>query len=489
MRRILKIYQGIGFSLSVFSMLTILAGQCLNTLLLLSIGAVPFSGKENASVKGEILRMIGIDFYHINSFLIFFFSIVLIRSFLAFFEKWILRKVRNSSFAFLQISFLENADKKNVIEQPRSPAGKTKVLRSFITKVMIRIPPDILFLTILFCLLGVISIYYALLTLAFLFFSVITASFTNRSATNNQSSGTGFNYFKKIFQYQQSVFLFNRTDIELKRLRKKLVKDLSVDLGKFRRKALLNGVLTLYFFVNIFVIIILEVNRSDGMKSVGLITFILLLLYIQGTFRRLARNSMVFFQQRKLFLQTFFDKKSPENLQDNILMDKKLMELFAELKSISVDGNKHQILRYDLYQTKEYQPEFYRKLKWAAETKNLVMSFIDAGIPLFGNDILTAVLPARNKENTVKATILVQHFFSVSDEQAQKILQTKTEVWWKTANHAEKFKMAAVRALCIEPDLVLVSTNDALSLQEKETLNEYFVSTPVKKPVIFILNE
>lgn len=462
------------------------AGLFLNALIPISIGGIPISGEELGSAKSRLLHLMGIRFDNITSFITYFIFIILIKSVLIVTEKMLYYYIRNRALLVSQKEILKVLIPFGQAMPETDPTRKAKDLRSFILKVLYRIPPDILYLITLITGLALVSIKYAGITTMTFLFGILLSALTNKYIKRKEESSHRSTAFKRILKLLPTIGLFDQQLSANNILNKEAGINLRNERTKIIRSSVLTGLLTLLFFANMLMIISIELQNPLGFNSVNMLTFTLLLLYIQSTYKRIGRNSLIYYDHKEFFLSVI------NNRIDNANPISKNNEINNVYQWIINQNDKIFIADYSV-ELKTERTVRHLELHRLMTSRGNLFAVVDPGLQPVGSTILEAMSHNKHKKEKENIIKLTAHFFSVDTESANYIIYKSIKEWNSKKNALNTYRFAAIRACLSAPDYIwFEKDNKEINPNELLDLYQKIESSPLhraKKLIVYDHNQ
>jgi ABC-type multidrug transport system fused ATPase/permease subunit len=286
-----------------------------NVLLPLSVGKFFELLYQEQSTKGKLLEMLSLPINDMQSFFIFFFSLIALRGVFGFFQNYLTAYTGERFIADLRVELfkaqltmnLRHFEKRHLSRHLQKYTGDMRFIQKWMTKGVIGGPIDFFFLVFAFfalyqinpaVTLGLILSMFAA-GIIMLFVSKIIGKSTER---RNIERAKLLEFVADRLQRILSVKFFNREFVEVDRFKKS--NDDFVATGKrtFIRQALLESMLPVIFFLIIVVVMWLSVKYNETNSPSNSLTFMLVLLYLQGAFRRILRIPAIWNQAKVSFV-------------------------------------------------------------------------------------------------------------------------------------------------------------------------------------------
>ena len=286
-----------------------------NVLLPLSVGKFFELLYQEQSTKGKLLEMLSLPINDMQSFFIFFFSLIALRGVFGFFQNYLTAYTGERFIADLRVELfkaqltmnLRHFEKRHLSRHLQKYTGDMRFIQKWMTKGVIGGPIDFFFLLFAFFALYQINpavtlgLILAMFTagIIMLFVSKIIGKSTERRSIERAKL---LEFVANRLQRILSVKFFNREYVEVDRFKKS--NDDFVATGKktFVRQALLESLLPVMFFLIIVVVMWLSVKYNGTNSPSNSLTFMLVLLYLQGAFRRILRIPAIWNQAKVSFV-------------------------------------------------------------------------------------------------------------------------------------------------------------------------------------------
>ena len=286
----------------------------LNVLLPLSVGKFFEILYHEQSAKGRLIDLLAVDINDIPSFFIGFFILILLRGVFGFFQVYLtslagerfVSQIRFDLFKSQLTMSLKHFEKRHISRHLQKYAGDMRYFNRWITKGLIGGPVDFLILVFSFFALAQISLFTTVgLLISVLIIGTIMffVSQMISSSTKNKSNVRGrlMQFVTDRLQGIQSVKFFNKEFVELGRFKELDQKFEKVSNGNNKRQAFLESVVPVFFFITISVVLWLTFIDTQVSSPSNAFTFILVLLYLQGPFKRLLRIPITWRQAKEAF--------------------------------------------------------------------------------------------------------------------------------------------------------------------------------------------
>ena len=285
-----------------------------NVLLPLSVGKFFELLYQEQSTKGKLLEMLSLPINDMQSFFIFFFSLIALRGVFGFFQNYLTAYTGERFIADLRVELfkaqltmnLRHFEKRHLSRHLQKYTGDMRFIQKWMTKGVIGGPIDIFFLLFAFVALYQINAEVTLGLIASMFSAgiimmVISRIIGKSTERRNNERGRLLEFVAQRLQGILSVKFFNREIVEVDRFKKN--NDDFVATGKktFVRQAFLESMLPIMFFLIIVVVMWLSVKFNGSNSPSNSLTFMLVLLYLQGAFRRILRLPAIWSQAKVSF--------------------------------------------------------------------------------------------------------------------------------------------------------------------------------------------
>ena len=286
-------YRKIGWNVTLTYMLTAWMSLCLSAIIPLSIGGIPWAERTGDSSKGKLLHMLGIEFKSLEGFMLFFAAMILLKTMLVIAERWLQQRIRFKALAFAQFAWLEHTTPSQQRHQ-EDATKKAKSNRNYIVKVIYRLPPDLLYFALLHIALALISTSFALITAAIFSVAMLSSVLLAKLNIQEDFSKSSSRTFRHWHKMAGPLRLTQQLGLARLAIDHATQEDEQHEIKRTRTKAILQGWLTILFFGNMMLIIALAIRTPNTYNTADVLSFILLLLYMQSTYKRIGRNlSMV----------------------------------------------------------------------------------------------------------------------------------------------------------------------------------------------------
>ena len=285
-----------------------------NVLLPLSVGKFFELLYHEHSSKGRLLEMLALRIFDMQSFFIFFFSLIALRGIFGFLQNYLTAYTGERFVADLRVELfkaqltmnLRHFEKRHLSRHLQKYSGDMRFIQKWMTKGVIGGPIDIFFLLFAFVALYQINAEVTLGLIASMFSAGIIMMVVSRiigksTERRNNERGRLLEFVAQRLQGILSVKFFNREIVEVDRFKKN--NDDFVATGKktFVRQAFLESMLPIMFFLIIVVVMWLSVKFNGSNSPSNSLTFMLVLLYLQGAFRRILRLPAIWSQAKVSF--------------------------------------------------------------------------------------------------------------------------------------------------------------------------------------------
>ena len=291
-----------------------IAASFFNVLLPLSVGKFFELLNSEESTKGKLIDMLQLHVDDMRSFFIFFFLLVALRGIVGFFQVYMVSyvgerfvaDVRTELFKSQLTMSLKQFEKRHISRHLQKYTGDMRYIQKWITKGIIGGPIDLFFLCFSFfalyhlnrpVTLGLLGAMLVAGGVMFILSNVIGKTTEDR----NNERGRLMQFITERLQAIQSIKYFNREFLELDRFKTMNASFVLSGKNIFRRQAFLESLLPVMFFLIIAVVMWLCVEYSSSSSSSDLLTFMLMLLYLQSPFRRLLRIPAIWRQAKIAF--------------------------------------------------------------------------------------------------------------------------------------------------------------------------------------------
>lgn len=297
-------------SLVLVTFATSLAGSLLNVLLPLSIGKFYELIFMESSVKGKLFNTLHISVDSISGFFTFFIILILLKSILTYCEKFFTGVVGERFSRNLRELLFRTQLSHSMTVHEMKPVGKYLLrysgdltfIQRFISKGVIQFSGDVIFLAAAFTVLYIINAPLTTIVAGGLVMATVVIILLNkavRSSTinrrNQRSSMLGF--VATRLQAFFTIKSFNREVPEVVQYNRLSGKMYDVSMHYYKIYAFVQSLLPLLFFgtlaIALYFVATQVQSNSGGIHHADVLNFILLLLYIQASIRRILSVNVV----------------------------------------------------------------------------------------------------------------------------------------------------------------------------------------------------
>lgn len=344
---------------SMLLFVTIFSGilvSLVHVLLPLSIGKFYDLFLKEHTAKGNLIDSLGLSISSLEGFFIFFFGLVLLRGILGYFSSYLNAAV-SEKFGLFLLNKLFNAQMSQTMDSFLSrPVSKyvsrygsdMSAIRQFMTKGILGLIADLAFLLLAFMVLFRMNTSLTFIVAVCIpVFVLITWLISKLQEpimeTRNDDRASMINFVSGRLTAFFTVKAFNRENAEIASFDRRSKRFLRTSLQFLKTEALLQALLPFSFFAALGVVMVFTsvLTENQPMSGSTLLVFILLLLYMQGAFKRIVRIPAIrqkginSFENLISILNLPAEKKSSENVE---LASENLKVSFLNV-NFSANGN------------------------------------------------------------------------------------------------------------------------------------------------------
>jgi len=287
-------------------LLTLLFSNLLNVLLPLSLGLFYEAGLKEQSLKGHLLHQIFPFVDSTTRFFIFFIGLVLLKSVLYFFEKYLTGLLGERFSRSLREHVFAHQMRMNLKEHRHRPTGKyllrysgdLNAIREFVNRGILLFTGDLFFLigafAALFTLQGkltgvVLGVW--LLAAGLVYILSRQLRLTTFDRRSQRSKGLGF--VSERLQAFYTVKSFNRERQETARYEKESGRLFRFGLQYFRYSALIQALFPFFFYGTLGLVLWLALSSEHNGNHSDFFAFVLLLLHMHTVLQRVLEVNLV----------------------------------------------------------------------------------------------------------------------------------------------------------------------------------------------------
>lgn len=526
-------------TLVLLTFVACITGSLLNVLLPLSIGKFYELLFQEGSTKGKLFDTLRIPVDTISSFFSFFLLLIGLKSLFTYCEKLFTgiagerfsRNLRELLFQTQLSHPLSVHERKPVGKYLLRYSGDLNFIQRFISKGVIQFSGDVVFLVTAFFVLYLINAPLTLMVLAGLLLAIIAIMLLNKSVKsatskrrNQRSAMLGF--VTTRLQAFSTIKSFNREVPEVAQYNKLSGRMYELSIRYYRIYALVQAMLPLLFFGTLAVVLYFVATQLQAGSGVihhaDVLSFILLLLYIQASIRRILSVNVVW----QLGTVSFIKLLRIINLPVELRAEPATMEQVngkisfnhvsfqypsasvPVLKKISFiiqpgtvtwlkgpqGAGKSTILKMiqGLYQPDEGTISIddidYSRLAPNAIRKNVTI--ISSETPLLGNTVFKAISYSRSAEKRDKAAQLLERIgFSIAGNM-DEALDFPLNDFASNISAGQRRQLMFARAILTRKKIMLIDDAfDDLDLQAKEILIQELQKLRPKRTIIIAGNQ
>ena len=526
-------------TLVLLTFVACITGSLLNVLLPLSIGKFYELLFQEGSTKGKLFDTLRIPVDTINSFFSFFLLLIGLKSLFTYCEKYFTgmagerfsRNLRELLFQTQLSHPLSVHERKPVGKYLLRYSGDLNFIQRFISKGVIQFSGDVVFLVTAFFVLYLINAPLTLMVLAGLLLAIIAIMLLNKSVKsatskrrNQRSAMLGF--VTNRLQAFSTIKSFNREVPEVAQYNKLSGRMYELSIRYYRIYALVQAMLPLLFFGTLAVVLYFVATQLQAGSGVihhaDVLSFILLLLYIQASIRRILSVNVVW----QLGTVSFIKLLRIINLPVELRAEPATMEqvngkisfnhVSFQYPSASVPvlnkisfiiqpgtvtwlkgpqgAGKSTILKMiqGLYQPDEGTISIddidYSRLAPNAIRKNVTI--ISNETPLLGNTVFKAISYSRSAEKRDKAAQLLERIgFSIAGKM-DEALDFPLNDFASNISAGQRRQLMFARAILTRKKIMLIDDAfDDLDLQAKEILIQELQKLRPKRTIIIAGNQ
>lgn len=285
-------------------------GAFLSVLLPLSIGKFYETALHENSLKGRLFDMLPVVIETNRAYFLFLGVLVLAASIFLFTEKYLAGVIGEKfSRSIRELAFLSQ------LKQPlpvfnSKPTGKYLLrysgdlifIQKFITSGIIEFSSDLIYIIFsswaLFTLSeGLTLIVFAFLLSGFLLIYFLTIKLKEIISLRRNSKSALLGFVAQRFQAFSSIKAFNREKPEEEQFNKRSKKVFDFGLKYFMNRSMIESLLPFIFYSAIgfvlYDVAIMREQKPYGIKKADVFAYILILLYMQKSFRRVLKVNVL----------------------------------------------------------------------------------------------------------------------------------------------------------------------------------------------------
>ena len=526
-------------TLVLLTFVACITGSLLNVLLPLSIGKFYELLFQEGSAKGKLFDTLRISVNTIPSFFSFFLLLIGLKSLFTYCEKLFTGMVGERFSRNLRELLFQTQLSHPLSVHERKPVGKYLLrysgdltfIQRFISKGVIQFSGDVVFLVTAFFVLYLINAPLTLMVLAGLLLAIIAIMLLNKSVKsatskrrNQRSAMLGF--VTTRLQAFSTIKSFNREVPEVAQYNKLSGRMYELSIRYYRIYALVQAMLPLLFFGTLAVVlyfVAIQLQAGSGViHHADVLSFILLLLYIQTSIRRILSVNVIWQLGSVSFIKLLRIINLPAELRaepetmvqinGKISFDHVAFQYPAAtvpvLKKISFTiqpgtvtwlkgpqgAGKSTILKMiqGLYQPEEGTISIddidYSRLAPNAIRKNVTI--ISSETPLLGNTVFKAISYSRSAEKRDKAAQLLERIgFSITGNM-NETLDFPLNDFASNISAGQRRQLMFARAILTRKKIMLIDDAfDDLDLQAKEILIQELQKLRSKRTIIIACNQ
>ncbi len=535
-----SIIKSFGYKNGMLVALALLTGLCYNILTIMipiSIGkfyelSFGFSSHRLAAFK-FIPFMDAPDF---RSFLIFFFSLVLLRLLFEYLNRYGIALVGERFSKTLREQLFKNQlqismgvyDSKGIGKYLLRYSGDLKSIQNYMKNGLIRFAQDIVLLCIVVLAIGYFDMYLGLMIAGCILVSSALLWILNRTlykaSLDRRNSRSGMlSFVNTRLRGIIALKAFNKYQPEEKRYQKR--SDDLYDIGKRYAKivALLQAIIPAitYGMLGIIMFYVFSSARGihDSLGGSSLLVLILLIISILPVLRRSLRVSIIWKLGDISFSKLIDIFNLPKENQlpfENIILNKEEIvfkdvnfeypnaakTVFKDL-DLSIATNRTTLIQGMSGSGKSTFVRLLLKLispskgdisfghhqssELSEKTIRKNISIVSKDFPLYGRDVYEAVVYNRKDQNKEKAEFLLQHLQQYEDKQNQLQLESKIgDLGCNLTSGQQKILMYCRALLTKKPILILEEPLKELNIKTQQLLLQLLRSIQNQKTLILL---
>ena len=537
---IINRFTGKHLTLVIFTFFTGLCYNILTIMIPISIGkfyelSFGFSSHRLAAFKFIPFM----DAPNFKSFLIFFFSLVLLRLLFEYLNRYGIsligesfsKQLREQLFSNqLQIS-MEVYDSKGIGKYLLRYSGDLKSIQNYIKNGVIRFLQDVFLLAIVIIIIGCFDVYLALIITACILISSVILWILNKAlykvslARRNSRSGM-LSFVNTRLRGILTLKAFNKYQPEEKRYKKR--SDTLYNIGKRYAKIVsliqaiipaitygMLGIIMLYVFIS-------SKNPDTSLGGSSLLILILLIISILPVLRRSLRVSIVWKLGNISFskLIDIFNLPKENQLRfENVIFDQEKI-IFRNVSFSYLNTSKPVLKDLDLTiipkstvllqgKSGTGKSTFIRLLlKLRSPCKGNIsfgdlcssgltekairknIAIVSKDYPLYGKDVYEALVYNRKKSTKKKAELLLKHLQLFEEKQNQLQLHSKIgDLGCNLTSGQQKILMYCRALLTKKPILILEEPLKELNMKTKDLILQLLKNLPDQKTIILLSDQ
>mgnify|MGYP003328825622 FL=1 len=497
-------------------------GAFLSVLLPLSIGKFYETALHENSLKGRLFDMLPVVIETNRAYFLFLGVLVLAASIFLFTEKYLAGVIGEKfSRSIRELAFLSQ------LKQPlpvfnSKPTGKYLLrysgdlifIQKFITSGIIEFSSDLIYIIFsswaLFTLSeGLTLIVFAFLLSGFLLIYFLTIKLKEIISLRRNSKSALLGFVAQRFQAFSSIKAFNREKPEEEQFNKRSKKVFDFGLKYFRNRSMIEALLPFIFYSAIgfvlYDVAIMREQKPYGIKKADVFAYILILLYMQKSFRRVLKvnvlwraGSVSYMKLLRVINRPFEMEKgaigelnatgkiSFQNVTFNYEDGTKVIENFSENISensiVHITGNagsgKSTLLKLVLNLFPPTSGEIFfndfsgsKKISPKEIRRNVTI--VSNDFPLIGNTIFKAISYSRAEEKRERALASLQRLKFASVDEDENILDFKLTDYAGNLSAGERKMLMFSRAFLTQKRILLLDEPfDELDDNNREVIAE-----------------
>lgn len=486
----------------------------LNVIIPLSIGGFFELVFHEGGSKSRLLEMFGLKFGDLNHFFLFFFFLILARGIAGFTEHYLSGMAREKLTAYLRETLFQSQLKHTIQSFNSNPISKyltrygndMLAIQNYFVKGRWKASADFVFFLFAFALLVSLSMMGGLLVassyvVAVFVFLLLNPLQRDRSEKKKNSRSALFQFVELRLKVFRTLKIFNRQVPELRQFQKLNAKVIEAGRKDVIVGALIQSLLPVFFF-GILAVVLMHISGSTQSTDASstMLVFVLLMLYMQGAFKRVLKLPTVWLQGNSslkglIEMLNLKEEVQPERdakisfrertiTLDHIVFSytpgQIVIHNFSAIiesgKTTLIEGHgKSTLLRLILALE---QPQSGTIRIGGTDCATLSphdvrrqMTYVGPEAPLIGNTVCKAVSYSRAEENRSEvAEMLVKVAFH-PDSRSDDLLNFKLEPEARNLSSSERKKLQVARALLTGKKILLLDEPFAdLDQNSKEVL-------------------
>lgn len=516
-----------------------LTGSLLNVLLPLSIGKFYELVFLESSVKGKLFNTLHISVDSIPGFFTFFLILILLKSIITYCEKFFTGVVGERFSRDLRELLFRTQLSHSMTVHEMKPAGKYLLrysgdltfIQRFISKGVIQFSGDVIFLAAAFTVLYLINPPLTTIVVGGLVMATIVIILLNktvRSSTikrrNQRSSMLGF--VTTRLQAFFSIKSFNREVPEVAQYNRMSGKMYDLSIKYYRIYAFVQAALPLLFFGTLAITLYYvakQVQSDPGfIHHADVLNFILLLLYIQASIRRILSVNVVWqLGQVSLIKLLHIINLPPEQRVEphevlpsagKVIFEKVTFQypstghlLFKEIGFTLEPGTitwlqgkqgsgKSTLLKLiqGIYPPADGKI-FLDQLNYAELTPNAIrknVTIISSEAPLIGNTIFNAISYSRNADKRDKAAQMLERLGFSTGNDGTETLDHHLDDLGKNLSAGQRKQLMFARAFLTRKKIILIDDAfDDLDSNARERVIAALQKLKAKRTIVIAGNQ